>query len=123
MAYYTTLPTAVYGFQIFKIVLGVEVVLLFIQFWLGVSINLFVKLPLNTAQDFSSYYGGTEVLAHIINGIQVLALAELRYQLSGSYLQLYGGCNFGCICFSRPMRQPFNQHCYELHNCVPNILV
>jgi hypothetical protein len=65
------------GFKFFKIVLGVEVVLLFIQFWLGVSINLFVKLPLNTAQDFSSYSGGTEVLAHIINGIQVLALAEL----------------------------------------------
>ena len=63
------------GFKFFKILVGVEIVLLFIQFWLGMSINLSVKLPLYTALSFSSYSGGTEVLAHIINGILILGVA------------------------------------------------
>ena len=45
------------GFKLFKILLSVEVVLLFVQFWLGMSINLFVAVPLRTASNFSSYSG------------------------------------------------------------------
>jgi len=64
-------------FKAFKILLAAEVVLLFIEFWLGVSINLFVSIPKLTPLNFSSYSGGSEVLAHITNGILVIALAAL----------------------------------------------
>ena len=64
-------------FKVFKILLSVEAVLLFIQFWLGVSINLFVSMPLLSPFDFSTYSGGSEVLAHIVNGALVIALAGL----------------------------------------------
>ena len=66
-------------FKVFKILLSVEVVLLFIQFWLGVSINFFVSMPLLSPFDFSSYSGGSEVLAHIVNGVVVIALAALIF--------------------------------------------
>ena len=46
------------GFKAFKILLGIESILLFVQFWLGMSINLFVSMPLYTPQDFSGYAGG-----------------------------------------------------------------
>ncbi len=65
------------GLKFFKILLAIEVVLLFVQFWLGMSINLFVAVPLNSASNFSSYSGGTEVLTHMVNGVIVLALAAL----------------------------------------------
>jgi hypothetical protein len=64
-------------FKVFKILLTAEVVLLFIQFWLGVSINLFVSIPLLSPFNFSSYSGGPEVVAHVVNGILVIALAAL----------------------------------------------
>jgi len=64
-------------FKAFEILLAAEVVLLFIQFWLGVAINLFVSIPLLSPFNFSSYSGGSEVLAHIINGIFVIAFAAL----------------------------------------------
>ena len=67
----------VMDFKAFKILLAAEVVLLFIQFWLGVSISLFVSIPLLSPFNFSSYSGGLEVLAHIVNGIFVMALAAL----------------------------------------------
>jgi len=75
------------GFKFFKILLGVEVVLLFVQFWLGMSINLFVAVPLHTASNFSSYSGGAEVLAHMVNGVLVLALAGIILSY-GSRLRL-----------------------------------
>jgi hypothetical protein len=65
------------GFKLFKILLCVEAILLFIQFYLGMNINLFIAVPLYTAQHFSSYNGGAEVLAHIVNGIIILALAGI----------------------------------------------
>jgi hypothetical protein len=34
------------GSKAFRIMLGLEVLLLFIQFWLGMYVNLFVDLPL-----------------------------------------------------------------------------
>jgi len=64
-------------FKAFEILLAAEVVLLFIQFWLGVAINLFVSIPLLSPFNFSSYSGGSEVLAHIVNGILVIVLAAL----------------------------------------------
>ena len=73
--------------KFFKILLSVEVILLFVQFWLGMSINLFVTVPLNSASNFSSYSGGSEVLAHMFNGVLVLALAGLILSY-GSRLRL-----------------------------------
>ena len=75
------------GFKFFKILLSVEAVLLFVQFWLGMSINLFVVVPLRTASNFSSYSGGEEVLAHMVNGVLVLAFAGLILSY-GSRLRL-----------------------------------
>jgi hypothetical protein len=65
------------GSNAFRIMLGLEVLLLFIQFWLGMYVNLFVNLPLVKAQDFSSYAGGQDVIAHIAVGILILLLAGL----------------------------------------------
>ena len=65
------------GFQAFKILLAIEVLLLFVQFWLGMSINLYVSLPVYTPQYFSGYVGGQEVLAHIVSAIVILVLAGL----------------------------------------------
>lgn len=47
-------------------------VLLFIQYWLGMVINLFAMIPNNSPLVFISYSGGFEVLAHIINGFLIL---------------------------------------------------
>ena len=55
------------GFKVFKVMVDVEVILLFVQFCLGMSINLFVAVPLNKPAVFSSYVGGDEVLAHILS--------------------------------------------------------
>ena len=66
-------------FKLFKILLAAAVVLLFIQFWLGVSVNLYVSIPLLSGFNFSSYSGGFEVLAHIASGILVIALLALIF--------------------------------------------
>ena len=63
--------------KVFKILLATEIILLFIQYWLGMSINLFVLLPVSSAQNFAGYSGGNEVLSHIINGVLILAFAGL----------------------------------------------
>ena len=47
-------------------------VLLFIQYWLGMVINLFAMIPDNSPLNFLSYTGGFEVLAHIDNGFLIL---------------------------------------------------
>jgi len=62
-------------FRVLKILLAAEIVLLFIQFWLGMTINLFVSLPMNTPFNFSAYSGGYEFLAHVITGLSVLLIA------------------------------------------------
>jgi hypothetical protein len=64
-------------FKAFRIMLSLEVLLLFIQFWLGMYVNLFVNLPLYKAQDFSSYAGGQEVISHIAVGVTIFLLAGL----------------------------------------------
>jgi hypothetical protein len=65
------------GFKLFKILLSVVAILLFIQFYLGMNINLFVVVPLISPQNFASYSGGAEVLAHLINSILILSLAGI----------------------------------------------
>lgn len=72
-------------FERFKILLGVIGVLLFIQFWLGISTNLFVKVPLNMPLSFLSYNGGLEVGAHIVNGVLVLASGVVLTAFSAEF--------------------------------------
>ncbi len=62
-------------YKTIKKLITIEGVLLFIQYWLGMSINLFIKIPLKTPLNFFSYPGIVEVLAHIANGILILAVA------------------------------------------------
>ena len=66
--------------MIYKKLITVVIALLFIQFWLGMSLNLFVDIPRGIFLNFFSYSGGIEVLAHIINGLLILgvSLAILR---------------------------------------------
>jgi hypothetical protein len=52
----------------------IEIVLLFAQFWMGMSSNLFINIPLNAPFDFFGYADGLEVLAHIVNGSLILFL-------------------------------------------------
>ena len=77
-------------FRLFKILLAAEIVLLFIQFWLGMSINLFVMIPMLSPFSFSSYAGGFEVFAHIAIGVSVLAIAGVilsyGFRLKSTYI-------------------------------------
>jgi hypothetical protein len=52
-------------------------VLLFIQYWLGMVINLFAMLPNTSGLNFSSYSGGFEVLAHIGNAFLILIISSI----------------------------------------------
>ena len=52
----------------------VEIVLLFAQFWMGMTNNLFIIVPLNVPFNFLGYAGGLEVLAHVVNGSLILAI-------------------------------------------------
>ncbi|MGA2385363.1 MAG: hypothetical protein ABSG33_02385 [Candidatus Bathyarchaeia archaeon] len=52
-----------------------ELFLLFVQFGFGMWNNLFVNVPLDAPFKFFVYSGGLEVLAHIINGVLILAFA------------------------------------------------
>ena len=67
-----------------KKLITTSIVLLFIQFWLGISLNLFVDIPRDTFLNFFGYSGGIEVLAHIVNGFLILAisLATLRQKVA-----------------------------------------
>jgi ABC-type sulfate transport system permease subunit len=51
----------------------VELFLVMVQFWLGMSSNLFINIPLGSPFGFFAYSGGSEVLAHIINGSLIVA--------------------------------------------------
>ena len=55
----------------------VEIVLLFIQFTMGMINNLFVIVPINSPFYFLSYSGGLEVLAHVIDGALILVFGSL----------------------------------------------
>jgi hypothetical protein len=65
------------GYKLLKILIGLQVILLFVQFWLGMNLNLFVAVPLKSPQNFSSYSGGYELLAHIVIGVTIFVLAGL----------------------------------------------
>jgi hypothetical protein len=49
----------------------VEAILLYIQFWLGMSLNLFVSVPNSTPFDFLGYDSGVILLAHILNAFLI----------------------------------------------------
>lgn len=70
-------------FKTFKILITVAGILLFIQYGLGMVINLFAEIPAETPLDFLGYFGGVEVLVHIINGILILVvgLVILAYSI------------------------------------------
>ncbi len=59
-------------YSILRKLLGIEIVLLFAQFLMGMSSNLFVIIPINSSFDFLSYAGGLDILAHIVNGSLIL---------------------------------------------------
>lgn len=52
-------------------------ILLFIQYWLGMVINLFVTIPKTDQLSFLSYSGGYEVLIHIANGFLILIVSSI----------------------------------------------
>ena len=64
-----------YNYKTLKKWIIVAGVLLFIQYWLGMVINLFAMIPNNSQLAFISYSGGFEVLAHIINGFLILIVS------------------------------------------------
>ena len=55
----------------------VEIALLFAQFWMGMTNNLFIVVPLNGPFNFLGYAGGLEVLAHVVDGSLILAIGML----------------------------------------------
>jgi hypothetical protein len=65
------------GYRLLKSILATGVVLLFVQFWLGMNLNLFVSLPMRLPSDFFSYSGGYELFAHIFVGVAVFVLSGL----------------------------------------------
>jgi len=62
-------------FETYKNILLVIVILLFVQFWLGMVTNLFITLPSAAKVISLNYSGSPEVLTHIFNGILVVASA------------------------------------------------
>lgn len=61
----------------FKTLIVVVGILLFIQYWLGMVINLFVTIPKSDPLNFLNYSGGIEVLAHISNGVLIFIISCL----------------------------------------------
>ena len=66
-----------YNYDTLKKLIIIVGVLLFIQYWLGMVINLFTTIPINSPLNFLGYSGGLEVLAHILNGFLILAVSFL----------------------------------------------
>ena len=65
------------GYSLLKSMLAVGVVLIFIQFWLGLNLNLFISLPIQLPSDFFSYSGGDVLFVHIVAGLTIFVLAGL----------------------------------------------
>lgn len=65
------------SYGLLKSMLAVGLILLFVQFWLGMNLNLFVSLPTRLPSNFFSYSGGDELLAHVVIGMTILVLAGL----------------------------------------------
>jgi hypothetical protein len=64
-----------YSYKTLKKLIIVAGILLFVQYWLGMVINLFAMIPNSSPLTFLSYSGGFEVLAHIINGFLILIIS------------------------------------------------
>ncbi|MGZ4847250.1 MAG: hypothetical protein ACXV7G_11195 [Halobacteriota archaeon] len=58
-----------------RVLITVIGVLFFLQYWLGMGVNLFATIPKDTPLAFFSYADGGEVLAHIVNGTLILIIA------------------------------------------------
>ena len=65
------------GYSLLKKMLAIGIVLLFVQFWLGMNLNLFVTLPMRLPSNFFSYSGGDELFVHVFVGLEVFVLAGL----------------------------------------------
>lgn len=64
------------GYILLKSLIATCVILLLVEFWLGMNLNLFVSLPNPLPSNFS-YNGGAELLAHVGVGITIFVLASL----------------------------------------------
>ncbi len=64
-----------YSYKTLKRWIIVVGVLLFIQYWLGMVINLFANISKTNPLNFLSYSGGFEVLTHILNGFLILIVS------------------------------------------------
>ncbi len=53
-----------------------EAILLYVQFWLGMSLNLFIPVPNSTPFDFIGYDEGVILLAHILNAFLMLIIGS-----------------------------------------------
>ncbi len=62
-------------YKSFKNLIIIVGVLLFIQYWLGMTINLFAMIPETAPLNFLSYSGGFEVISHMINGFLILIIS------------------------------------------------
>ena len=64
-----------YRFKTLKNWIIVVGILLFIQYWLGMVINLFANISKTNPLNFLIYSGGFELLVHIINGFLILVVS------------------------------------------------
>lgn len=82
-----------YSFKTLKKWIIIVGVLLFVQYWLGMVINLFAMIPSNSSLAFLSYSGGFEVFAHIINGFLILIISIIiiyySTKLTNSYFSKF----------------------------------
>ncbi|MGD0451885.1 MAG: hypothetical protein ABSA79_12640 [Candidatus Bathyarchaeia archaeon] len=65
------------SFTVLRKLIIVELFLLFIQFGFGIWNSLFALVPLKAPFNFFVYYGGLDVLAHIVNGSLILLVGGL----------------------------------------------
>ena len=70
------------NFDSFKKILIIGGILLFIQYWLGMVVNLFVEIPTQNQLNFLSYSGGIEVFVHIVNGVLILVIGLITILIS-----------------------------------------
>ena len=66
-----------YNYKILKKWIVIVGILLFIQYWLGMVINLFATIPKTNPLSFLAYSGGYEVLIHIANGLLILIVSSI----------------------------------------------
>ena len=63
------------NYRTVRTLIAIISVLLFVQYGLGIVVNLFAVIPPDIPLAFFSYSAGIEVLAHIVNGSLILIIA------------------------------------------------